>query len=130
MSGRKLILSSEGYQLPDDAGNLDISMGASFNSKAMKIELFDDMGIQMNCVGTPSGTFAVSVSNDHKELNGTVVRVGNFIPLSLPQVPTVSGSTAYLGVNVQLLGFLWFRVEYTRTGGTGTCNLWLAAKMI
>lgn len=77
-----------------------------------------------------TGTFAIAVSGDHIEKNGTVYNQGHFILLTLPQVPTTAGSDIYLAVNVQLLGAPWMRVQYTRTGGAGTCNLWLSSKMI
>lgn len=123
MGGRKLVL--EHFRLATDQ-----SMAASFNSNPFHCALFDNIYIQMNCVGTMAGTFAISVSGDHKETNGVITNAGNFIPLTLPQVPTCAGADIYLAVNVQLLGAPWMRVEYTRVSGTGVCNLWLASKMI
>ena len=122
MSGRKLTVN---YHLTSAQ-----SMGASFTSAPFNIGLYDDAYIQMNCVGTPSGTFDVQVSGDRQVQSGVVLSAGNFVSLALPQVPTCAGATIYLGVNLQLTGFPWFQIVYTRTGGTGTCDIWVNAKMV
>lgn len=123
MGGRKLFL--ERFHLTTAQ-----SMGASFNSSAFHCGLYDNIYIQMNCVGTPTGTFVVSASADHREQNGVILDAGNFVPQPLVAVPTCAGATIYLSTTLTLVGAPWIRVEYTRTGGTGTCDIWLSSKMI
>lgn len=106
------------------------SMAATFTSIPFSVTLLDNLYLQMNCVGTPTGTFAVEVSGDYRKVDGVVQNTGNWVALSLPQVPTCAGADIVLGVNIQLSGFPWVRLTYTRTGGTGTCDIWANGKMI
>lgn len=123
MSGRKNFLTNFNLAVAQ-------SMGASFVSSVLNIQGLDNIYIQMNCVGTAAGTFDIQVSADYKSVNGVVVNAGNFVPLSLPQVPTCAGSTIILGVMLQAIGAHAINVAYTRTSGTGVCDIWVDAKMI
>jgi glycine cleavage system pyridoxal-binding protein P len=123
MSGRKNFLTN--FHLTSAQ-----SMAASFTSSVMNIQGLDNVYVQMNCVGTPSGSFAIQVSADYKKEGDTVTNAGNFVSLSLPQTPTCAGADIYLGVMMQQLGAHAMQVVYTRTAGTGTCDIWVDGKMI
>jgi hypothetical protein len=123
MSGRKNFVPN--YHLTSAQ-----SMASTFTSNIFNILGMDNIFVQMNCTGTPTGTFAIQVSADHKEQNGQVVSAGNFISLSLPQTPTCAGSAVNLAVNIQEIAAAFLQVVYTQTGGTGVCDIWISAKMI
>lgn len=105
------------------------SMGASVTSTLAFVQYQDNVGIQLNWTGTPTGTFTVQVSVDHaQDTLGNVTVAGNWVTLTLSASITAAGSadTAYIDLNQ--LSAPWARVVYTRTSGTGTLNGYITAK--
>lgn len=126
MSGRKNTL----YRLKLIDGS---SMGADItNGRVLSIQGLDNIGVQINVLtGTPTGEFKVQVSADHEEQNGVVTATGNWVDLTLSPTATVtSGSPTSIYVDLNQLSALYLRVVYTRSSGTGTCDVWAVGKMI
>lgn len=133
MSGRKNQLSSfKNY----DA----VSMGASATSTVTCIQFLDNIGVQLDWTGSPSGNFQVQVSANYSQDElGNVISAGTWVPLVLSywdgsqfvtstNIPTTLGSPVYL--DLALLSAPYIRVVYTRSGGTGTLNGRITAKMV
>jgi len=75
--------------------------------------------IQVTTTGTPSGTFKLQMSNDNPEYGGKY-------PLSTMTWVDIDGSTltvtaaGNIAWNAQGAGYLWARVVWTKSSGTGT----------
>lgn len=123
MSGRKNFLLN--YHLITDT-----SMGSSITSSAFNIQGLDNIGVQFNFTGTPTGTFYVQVSADYQAVNGLVINSGNWNSLTLNPVPAAAGAADSIGINIQEIAFPWMRVLYTRSSSTGTLNTWICGKML
>lgn len=106
-------------------------MTTTLTSKAYKINLQDNIGIQLDWTGTPVGTVTVQISSDHiQDLNGNIQNAGHFIALPLnPSIAaTGAASDAYIDLNQMTAQFV--QVVYTFTSGTGTLNGTLVAKAV
>lgn len=124
MSGRKNNLKK--YAIISGA-----SMGANVTSAVTNIEHLDNIGIQFNFSGTPTGTFQVQVSADYaQDMNGNVQNAGNWVPLALPSNPVASGSAGVVYIDMTQLSAPWIRAVYTKTSGTGTLDAFIVGKMI
>lgn len=94
------------------AGN----MTGNLTSLVTSIEYLDNVGMQFNFTGTPSGTFAVQVSADYEQdTYGNVTNSGNWISLSLNPVPTASGAANSLYLDLNQLSAPWIRSTWTST---------------
>lgn len=124
MSGRKNSLPK--FQIIT-AGN----MSGNLMSSVTNIEYMDNIGIQLNFTGTPTGTFAVQVSIDYvQDAQGNVTNAGNWIALSLTPAPTAAGSANQIYIDINQLSAPWIRTIYTAGSSTGTLNAFVTAKMI
>lgn len=112
MSGRKNILPP--YKSLS-AGDLS---QATVTSSATNIEGYDNVAVQINATGTPTGTFAIQASVDNV----------NWIDVDLPSAPTLSGSADQILVNMGDLAFPYLRTVYTRTSGSGSADVWVTGK--
>lgn len=125
MSGRKSNLRQ--YRTITD-GNMG---SATLTSLVTNIQRLDNIGIQINFAGTPTGTFDVQVSADYAQDEfGNVTNVGNWISLDLTPSPAASGSASQIYIDIAGLSAPWIRVKYTRTSGTGTLNTYVTGKML
>lgn len=116
------------------------AMSGNITSAVTDIQFLDDIGLQLNYSGSPTGTFSVQVSADHSEdFNGNVLVAGQWIPLTLSywngtssitatSIPTSVGSPIYL--DLALLSAPYIRVVYTAGSGSGTLNVFLTAKQV
>lgn len=97
-------------------------MSGNLNSDPFRIEHLHGYAIQAVFSGSsPTGTFKLQASCDHPK------------PDTTSQAPTnwtdVSGSSQAVSANgnvlwdVSLPGYSWVRVVYTRSSGTGSCNI-------
>lgn len=110
-------------------------MASSITSPVTNIEFLDNIGVQLNFTGSPSGNFQVQLSIDYnQDNNGNVISAGNWTPIyfSDPRIagtniPPALGSPIYLDLNQ--LSAPWIRIVYTG-GGSGTLNAFIAAKML
>ena len=119
MSGRKNFLNP--YRLIDSE-----SMGASVTSDPFNVQGLDSIAVQFVFSGTPTGTFSVQVSGNYN----TVTASGDWDDLFLNPSMTASGASGTASTNIQQLAFLWMRLKYTRTGGTGSLDAYVSGKMI
>lgn len=104
---------------------------ATITSAVSNIQFLDDIGIQLNFTGTPTGTFAVQVSIDYaQDSQGVVTNAGNWIGITLSPAPVASGSADQIFIDIQQISAPWIRVVYTKTSGTGTLNGYISAKAI
>jgi hypothetical protein len=104
-------------------------MSASVIGTAIAIKNQDNIGIQLNWTGSPSGTFDVQISNDHvQDPSGNITNAGNFISIPLSPAITATGTpnTAFIDVNQS--GAIFIRVNYNRISGTGVLDAYISAK--
>lgn len=105
-------------------------MSANVTGPATNISYLDNVAMQLNFTGTPTGTFSVEGSLDHKEYNGQIVSAGNFIPLSLATTPVASGAAGQILLDLNQLSFPYIRIVYTRTSGAGSLDAYISAKAV
>lgn len=129
MSGRKSNLQS--FQ-----SVVNGSMAGDIVSAVTDILLLDNIYIECDITGSPSGVLAPEVSSSYlQDSQGNVERVGKWVPIMQPdgtpvQVVIASGSPSAGGFNLNELGAASIRLRYTRTSGTGTLNVYLTGKML
>lgn len=105
------------------------SMAATFTSNPVEVMNQDNVGIQLNWTGTPTGAFTFQVSNDYAQDSfGNVQNVGNWITLPVTPAIAAAGSGDVAFVDLNQTGALYVRVVYTRASGTGTLNGYISAK--
>lgn len=103
----------------------------TLTSSVVDISTLDNIGVQMNFTGTPTGTFAVEVSADYRQdFLGNVLVVGNWIPVALSTPPVASGSAGNIYVDLLPLSAPYLRVQYTNTAGSGVLNVFVTGKTI
>lgn len=114
------------------------SLVASFNTPATVVRFLDNCSYQINVTTTDSnGTFNVEMSNDYyvNSASGVIENQGNWIPLTLTSaggaVPVVAATDTLISINLNQLPFYAVRLSYTSTtAGTGTCQIYIADKVI
>jgi hypothetical protein len=80
-------------------------------SQIIPISKMDNVGVQLDWTGTPTGTITVQVSN-----NGNIFHALTFNPaLAQP-----SGSAAGLCINLNQLSFRYIIIQYVNASGSGT----------
>lgn len=105
-------------------------MSAAITSDVTNIQFLDNIGIQLNFTGTPTGTFQVQVSADFaRDDGGRVTNAGNWIPLVLSPVPAATGTAGFIYIDIIQTSAPWIRVTYSGTGA-GSLNAFITAKMI
>lgn len=109
----------------------DVSMATNVTSGGTNIQFLDNISIQLNFTGTPTGTFDIQVSNDfEQDSQGAIVHVGNWISLPLNPTPSAAGSADQIIIDVNQVSQPWMRMVYTAASGTGTLNMYISAKTI
>jgi len=104
-------------------------MTTTITSAVTNIQFLDNIAIQLNFTGTPTGTFQVQVSVDYaQDDQGNVQVAGNWIPVLLPQSPVASGSAGFILIDLNQLASPWIRLVYVPSGGSGTLNAFISAK--
>jgi hypothetical protein len=104
----------------------------SLTSQVVEIKNQDNVGIQLDWTGSPTGTFAIQISSNHKQQQqgqDTDVTVpGSWTTLPLNPAITATGSpdTAYVDLNQ--MSAMYVRVVYTMVSGSGTLNCVIVAK--
>jgi hypothetical protein len=112
--------------------NLIITNGAmastnTLTSSVVDIRGFDNVSLQANWTGTPSGTFYVDVCSDYNiNYSG---RTGNWS--TLPQTLTApSGSAGTSFLDAIQTSAPYIRVRYANSSGSGTLNVYIGAKAL
>lgn len=127
MSGRKNFLNNKQIITAGDASQ------ATVTSLVLNIQGLDNIGIQANIAsGTPTGTFDVQVSADHKEDNlGNVITAGNWVSIGTTYRQAItSGSPAQTYFDLNQLSSQYVRLLYTKGSGTGSIDAFAVGKMI
>lgn len=112
------------------------AMVGDITSLVTSIVYLDDIALQFNITGTPTGIIAPQISLDYKQdFMGNVLVAGNWIPVQQPdgspvQIAVVAGSPSNSIINMDFLAGTYLRVVYTHTSGTGTLNGFLSAKRL
>lgn len=107
----------------------DGDMSSSITSSVVEIMYQDNIAIQLDWDGTPTGSFEFQISNNHREdILGNVVEEGTWVTLPLDPAITASGSADNALVDLNQLGAAYVRVVYTAVSGSGTLNAVLTAK--
>lgn len=83
-------------------------------SQIVDISRMDVLAVELNWTGTPAGTFSFLVSNS--AINWPSIPITAFTPAFVQP----SGSAAFEGVNLSLLGFKYFLLQYTNASGSGS----------
>jgi hypothetical protein len=105
-------------------------MVSTITSNVTNILYLDNVSIQLNFTGTPTGGFAIQGSLDYAVENGTPTNAGNWVPLALTPNPAAAGSAGTILLNLTELSFPWIRVVYTPSSGTGTLDAYISAKQV
>ncbi len=110
-------------------------MSGSITGPASIIQILPGISYSLVWTGTPTGTFAVQVSNDYSEnTNGTVKNAGTWstLPTSSFQgtypVPAGSGGNGMLDVCVTNVYAI--RLVYTRVSGSGQLTVIPCSKVL
>lgn len=101
--------------------------GNLVSSEPTNIMFMDNVSIEFDFTGTPTGTFFVDVSNTYDPIlnpNPT------WITLPLSPTPVATGTSGVIGIDYNQSGFQWLRVRYTATSGSGTLNAYIAVKAV
>ena len=105
------------------------AMNASFTSDPQEIKLQDNIGIQLDWTGTPTGTWAFQISADFKkDINGNILNAGHWISLPLSPAIVAAGAADDAYVDFNQLSAAYIRVVYTAVSGSGTVNGYIVAK--
>lgn len=104
---------------------------ASITSIAQQVMYLDDIGIQINFTGTPTGSFEIQISADHVEdAQGNVKTAGNWVPMTFTTAPVASGAAGSIYLDIATLSAPYLRVVYTRVSGTGSLDVFVTGKAI
>lgn len=124
MSRKNVLIKYQIVTAGDMSGNL--------TSKVTNINYLDNIGVQLNMSGSPTGTFQIQVSADYAQDEfGNVQNAGNWVPLVLTPAPIVTaGSPSFIYIDLNQLSSPWIRTVYTAGSGSGTLNAFITAKAV
>ena len=105
------------------------SMTGTVTSSAYDIRNQDNVSIQLNFSGTPTGVFNIQGSVDYQQLVYPP-NPGNWISLVLSPMPIASGSAGNILLDLNQLSFPYIRVQYVPTSGTGTLDAYVSTKVV
>ena len=97
------------------------TMGGSVTSGAIPIDRLDNVGIQLQWTGTPTGDFYV---------DGRVHDDAPWTELTLSTAVAAAGSASDALINLSGVPYQDLRLRYVRTSGTGSLNAWATAKQL
>lgn len=124
MSSTKRVLEKKQLIIAGD-------MSASITSPVFICRFLDNVGIQLDWTGTPSGSFVVQTSTDHEEDNqGNVQVPGTWITIPLSSNISAAGSPDDAKIAINQIDGSYLRLVYTRSGGTGSLNMFINGKEI
>lgn len=107
-------------------------MSANITGPVTTVAYLDSVAIQLNFTGTPTGTFEIQGSLDHKVSvpANSVVSNGNWVAMTLTPIPTATGSAGQILINMNQIAFPYIRIVYLFASGTGSLDAYIAAKEI
>lgn len=117
------------YQLEDAK-----TMGASFTTSPTLVKYLDNCAYQINFTTSDAvGIFEVEASLDYSvnEVTNSVENSGTWVALDLSGgTPFAASANDQILINLNQLPFNAIRVKYTRTSGTGACDIFIMARQI
>lgn len=106
-------------------------MSGTITSSARDIRWQDNCSIQLNFIGTPTGTFNIQGSADYfQDQEGNIVNAGNWVNLVFTTPPVAAGGPGTVLLDMNQLSFPWVRVMYVPTSGTGSLNAFISTKVV
>lgn len=111
------------------------SMATSFNGPATIINRLPGISYDLSWTGTPTGTFAVQVSNTYSQnADGSVANAGNWTTLPTSSFtgtyPAPSGSTGNGFLDIVGTEAYAIRLVYTASSGSGNLTVLVNAKVL
>lgn len=106
--------------------NCAMTGAATCTSTIVDVRGFDNIGLQANWTGTPTGTFYVDVSEDYNPNTGNA-GLWNTLAVTLT-APAGSASHAYLDAIQTAAAYI--RVRYVNSASTGVLNVYLGSKAL
>ena len=91
-------------------------------SQILDISRMDNIGIELNWTGTPTGTLSFLVSNS--AVNWPSIPTTAFTPAFTQP----SGSAAFEGANLSLIGFKYILLTYVNASGSGVLTAYWQVK--
>ena len=104
---------------PSGVVNGVMSGTSTIYSNIIDISRHDNIGLEVNWSGTPTGVFSVLVSNSGINFNTLVFN---------PVLAQPAGSAAGMGVNITQLGFKYILLQYVNTSGSGILTVYGQSK--
>ena len=103
-----------------------------YTSNVVEILNLDNVYIQLDVTGSPTGSFDVQISSTHNEDElGNVLVAGTWVSLVLtPAAAVVAGNPTDIGIDCNQLGAPYLRVVYTNASGTGTVAINVSGKAL
>lgn len=92
-------------------------MSGNITSPAMSIKMYDNISVQCTFTGSPTGTFAVEVSNDNS----------NWTALASPPAAAAGSGATTRGVYTSVPD-QWMRVKFVFSSGSGSLNVFVSGK--
>ena len=104
----------------------------TYTSSVVEILNLDNVYLQLDITGTPTGLFSVEVSSNYsQDMEGNVINAGNWVTLTLSPSPAVTaGSPTDIGIDCNQLGAPYLRVQYTNSAGSGTITVNVSGKAL
>ncbi len=108
-----------GYKL---SGLGAVSSTTTYHSETFNMSNLDDVGLQIQFTGTPTGTLTIEVSINNSTWDTIPTADIN------PSVVSPSGSAIDNVYSIKLSPFPYLRVSYTNASSTGTLSAWVSGK--
>lgn len=106
------------------------NMAGNLTSAITNISFLDNIVIQLNATGSPSGTYTIETSADYaQDSQGNVINAGNWNQLTLNPTADITGA-GITTIELNQIPGPYIRVKYTAASGSGTLNMYIAAKEI
>jgi hypothetical protein len=123
-------MSSRPFLKPHVVANA-VSMAASVTSDVTIIQMIPYISYTVVWTGTPTGTFAVEVSNDYSvDASGAVLNAGTWVALTLSASVAAAGSADSAFIDIDGVAAYAIRLKYTRASGTGSLTATVAGKVL
>jgi len=91
----------------------------TLSSNPTKVENIDNIGLQVDWTGTPTGVFSVLCSIDGVNYHALTFN---------PVLAQPAGAAGGYIISVNQQPFEWLQVQYTNTSGVGVLNVWILGK--
>lgn len=117
------------YKLISSASMTGVTV---YTSSASNIMYYDNVAVQLQWTGNPTGVFQVQNSLDYnpgQPQSKGEVQAGTWVPITLNPVPAaVTTATSSWTIQLDDLPFPWVRVLYTNSTGSGVLTGYISGK--